>query len=146
MKTLLIDMDEVLVDFVGSPRLKNWGGEYAPIQMYEKGFFKELKPIPGAIDAINSLISSNFYDIYICTQPVARSPHSYSEKIEWIAKYIPDLIDKVIMTQNKNIIKGDILIDDNQKWANFGGKFIHFVPELTPKRQWKDITKQLLTF
>ena len=112
-KILCIDMDNVLADFSGSPRLRNWQEKKRnPSSMYGKNFFRDLEPLPGAIEAVMEIIASNKYDVYILTQPVAKSPHSYSEKVEWVLTHIPDLMDKIIMCQNKAMVKGDILVDE----------------------------------
>jgi len=145
-KVLLIDMDETLCDFSGSPALRNWQEKKRnPSAMFEVSFFRNLDPLPGAIAGVMELLSSSLYDIYILTQPVAKSPHSYSEKVEWILTYLPDLKDKIIMCQDKSMIKGDILIDDDkQRWGKWGGKFIHFNRDRHPFSQWQSIVEDLL--
>ena len=144
-KTLLIDMDEVLCDFKSSQRLKDWDRKNSPSAMYELGFFEELSPLPGAMKAVHEILGSGKYDIYICTQPLAKSVISYTEKAAWVGKYLPDLIDKIIMTQDKSLIKGDILIDDNKKWKEFGGEFVWFNPDKPSDIVWGKITKDLLS-
>jgi len=144
-KTLMIDMDEVLANFSSSHRLADWDGSFNPPAMYEKGFFEELEPLPGAIKAVIKLLNSNKFDIWILTQPVAKSSKSYAEKATWIWKHLSDLGDKIIMTQNKILVKGDILIDDSKKWKNFEGTFMHFKPEVPSFLMWEEIVTRLLS-
>jgi 5'(3')-deoxyribonucleotidase len=135
-KTIYVDMDDTIADFVGSEVFKD-GFDVA--KMYEPGFFRNLKPIPGALVGVRQLIRMGF-DVQILSQPVAESAHSYQEKVEWIGMYFPELINKINLTQDKGLFKGDFLIDDNAtKWkdrfeAN-GGKFIHFDVH-NPENSW----------
>jgi 5'(3')-deoxyribonucleotidase len=144
-KILFLDMDDTLADFVGE--LKSRGlNPKDPTPMYEPGFFRDLKPIKGSLSAVRSLIKMGF-DVQILTQPVAESPHSYAEKVQWIGMWFPELLSKINMVQNKGLVKGHYLVDDNRfKWcaafeAN-GGNFIHFQYETGPEnheRLWKTI-------
>lgn len=125
--TIQVDMDDTSADFGGD---EVFGEIIDDSKMYEPGFFRDLKPIDGALVGIRRLIKLG-YDVQICTQPVANSPHSYSEKVQWVGMWLPELINKINMTQDKGLVLGDYLIDDNlTKWkARFeknGGKFVHF--------------------
>lgn len=122
-------MDNVLVDFNSSKRIpKNEKHIVHHPAIYEKGFFRELLPMPGAINFVQRIIKFDNFDIYIATQPVAKNSESYKEKVEWISEHFPVLLDKIVMTQNKLLLKGDFLIDDNAKWRDFDGEFILFDP------------------
>lgn len=144
---LFIDMDNTICDFSGSIAHKYWEKkERNPSGMFEKNFFRDLEPLPGAIAAIKELINSNLYDIFILTQPVSSLPSSYAEKAAWVLTYLPELKDKIIMCQDKKMIKGDILIDDDEKWRDWGGLFYHFFPESHPMPQWLGAVEYLLTF
>lgn len=126
---ILVDMDDTVADYSSSFGGRSFVQEdTAP--MFGPGFFLNLKPVPGALVAIRHLINLG-YDLWICTQPLAESPHSYEEKVKWIGMWFPELIKKIIMTQDKGMIRGDYLIDDNaEKWKEKfeagGGKFVHF--------------------
>ena len=137
---LHIDMDCVLSDFWGAVPAK----EYNPSCMYNPGFFETLKPVSGALEAVRILLKSERYDIYILTQPVANSVLSYSEKASWVLKWLPELKDKIIMTQDKSLIKGDYLIDDNPKWKSFAGKLLLFNIREDPNLEWDRIIFLLL--
>lgn len=139
-KVLHIDMDRVIADFDAGTLFKG----YHPPCMYDPGFFENLPPVKGALKAVRALIRSNKYDIYILTQPVANSPISYTEKAVWICKWFPELKDKIIMTQNKILVKGDYLIDDNQKWEKFEGEFLFFDPEQDSTQMWENLLTKLI--
>lgn len=146
-KILLLDMDEVLVDFHSHPTLRVPRDSYNHENIYKRGYFGQLKPLSAAVESVKELLACGKYNIYICTQPLAGSPYSYSEKAEWIAEYLPELEGKIIMTCDKSMVRGDILIDDNLKWADFGGEFIYFnhsEPDFHPLDKWVEIVEYLL--
>lgn len=150
-----IDMDDTLADFFSAARDPNTG-EIREHMMWDKDFFLNLKPLPGAKGAVFELEKMG-YDIYILSQPLAESPESYIEKAKWIQIHFPQLYKKIILTQNKGLCLGDYLIDDNaEKWKNKfeknGGQFIDFpygghryakcwalCPD--PEKSWRDIVK-----
>lgn len=151
MKIVYLDMDDTISDFTGADCFKHG---FDVSHMYEPGFFLGLKPIEGSLMAVRQIIRLG-YDVHILSQPLAESAHSYSEKIQWIGLWFPELINKVHLTQHKGFFKGDYLIDDNQeKWqAKFeanGGKFVHFENwrankldsrTIKHKEMWKEIVE-----
>lgn len=148
-KIIQIDMDDTSADFKGHPEFK--GITLDPVRvaaMYRPGFFAELAPVEGALSAIRALIRMGF-DVQILTQPVAESAHSYSEKVQWIGMWLPELVNKINMTQDKGLVKGHFLIDDNaEKWevkfSENGGKFVHFkysLDKTVQKKEWARIVE-----
>lgn len=88
--------------------------------MNTPGFFYSLPPFKNAIKAIKEMISLG-YNIYFCTSPIKNSVTCVEEKILWIRKYFADvesLNDKIIITYNKCLIQGDLLIDDKPYYLN----------------------------
>lgn len=152
-KILYLDMDDTLADFIGSEELLVVGTTATncprkPMEMYNKGFFRNLKPIQGAKEAVAKIIQSGLYEVYILSVPVFDSPQSYSEKAEWIAEHYPELAKKMVLTQEKELCIGHYLIDDNLDWEakwckNTGGTFIHFDPRKNRSEQWKKIADRL---
>lgn len=133
MKTrIYVDLDDTIVDFAGP--FNGSLNEFTVHKMYEPGFFLNLKPLPGALSGVRALIRLG-HDVHILTQPVAESALSYTEKAAWVAQYLPELVTKVHMTQDKGIYSapGHWLIDDNankweEKFEKNGGKFFLFAP------------------
>ena len=83
-------------------------------QVYEipmqPGFWKTVEPIPGAAEALKRLMDAG-HEIYIVTA----TPHeSVPEKMnDLLFRYFPFLSwDQVIITGRKQMIRGDVLIDD----------------------------------
>ena len=133
-KILLIDMDGVLVNLDKS--IGDWfDGHPHLIQRYIKnpdhipGIFRDPEPIDGAIQAIRQLEESGKYDMYIATTAPWGNPDASSDKRYWVEKYFGELFHKkMFVTHRKDMIAGDILIDDRKKNGaeNFKGKFMHF--------------------
>ena len=127
-KIVYIDMDCVLVDFYSHPTLTVARTSYNDPQIYKEGFFRNLKPTSYAIAAVEMLNEDPRLDIHILTHGLSGSAYCYQEKVEWIREYLPDLINKIIITCDKTLNKGDVLIDDDIKWNGFEGNFVEFTP------------------
>lgn len=128
-KILYLDMDEVLVDFHSHPTSIVCRKSYNDPQIFKEGYFRKLKPLPYSLEAVDILLKNKKLDVYILTQGLAGSEYCYKEKVEWIKEYLPELVNKIIITCDKSLHIGDFLIDDNSKWSTFEGKFIEFTPE-----------------
>ena len=143
-KVLLIDMDNTIADFTGGVN-EDEKVEFSPESMFEEGFFYNLKPVVGALGAIKKLIDSDLFDVWICSIPVSGLHNSYSDKSAWIAKYFPKLIGKIILCQNKKMIKADLAIDD--KKDNFDGSVRVYNPVVRKANQryeWHRLAEQLI--
>ena len=78
----------------------------------EEGFFSALSPVEGALDALR-LITSLGHSVFIVTAPI-RTAYSASEKLDWIKEHLgDDWVKRTIITREKTLVRGDILIDDN---------------------------------
>ena len=76
------------------------------------GFFRHLKPVPGALKAVQELTAMG-HEIYICTSPINRYHHCVREKYEWVEAHLGyEFTKRIIMTKDKTFVRGDILIDD----------------------------------
>lgn len=77
---------------------------------FQPGFWRTVDPVPGAAEALQRLIAAG-HDIFIVT---ATYPESVPEKMnDLLFKYFPFLTwDQVIITRNKQMVRGDVLIDD----------------------------------
>ena len=78
--------------------------------MYEPGFWDTVEPVPGAADALRYLMDKG-HQVYIVT---ASEFDHIPEKMERVLfRYFPFLSpDQVIITGRKQMIRGDVLIDD----------------------------------
>lgn len=129
MKTLYVDMDNVLVDFqsgldkTDERILKEYKGHEDDIP----GIFALMDPMPGAIDTFNFLASH--FDTYILTTAPWENPTALQDKRDWVKKYLPENgYKRLIITHHKNLNKGDYIIDDRDKRGvdKFEGEHIWF--------------------
>ena len=77
------------------------------------GFFRELPPLPGALEAIAALLQAG-HDVRICTSPLQGYHHCAMEKFEWVERHLgADCLHRLILTRDKTLVHGDVLVDDN---------------------------------
>jgi 5'-nucleotidase len=135
---ILIDMDEVLADFE-SRLLEIWSQQYPHTILFpngvrksfyigadedgtkselvnkiihSEGFFSSLKPLPGSREALAEMQALG-HSTFIVTSPGISYPNAASEKYEWVNRYFGSyMLERLIITPAKPVIRGDILIDD----------------------------------
>lgn len=144
-KILYVDMDNVLVNFQSgidalSEDLRNqYVGRYDEVP----NIFSKMQPNERAIDAINCL--KDKYDIYILSTSPWDNPSAWSDKLEWVKRYLGEVCYKrLILSHHKDLNAGDYLIDDRKKngAADFKGRLILFGSEQFP--DWKSVVEYLL--
>lgn len=144
-KILYVDMDNVLVDFEsGINRLTDWEKKKYVGRLDEvPGIFSRMEPMPGAVEAFKTLTKT--YDVYILSTAPWENPTAWSDKVVWVKKYLgEDAYKRLILSHNKNLCAGDIIIDDRTKNGvdQFNGRHIHFGTD--PKFScWDDVLKHL---
>ena len=110
---IFIDMDGVISDFETA----------AETEAVLRGVLKLSRPdlfvnyralgvIDGAIEAVAKLNVD--YDVFIASTPPWSRPEVWGHKREWIEEYFPYLARKIILTHRKDLLIGDILIDDSR--------------------------------
>ncbi len=121
-KRVYIDMDGVLCDFYGAFRERKTDNLLYP--QSKDGFFTNLKPIEGAIDAFSEL--EKYFDVWVLTRPSVHNPLCYTEKRLWIENHLGfETCKKLIISPDKSLLKGDFLIDDFIH-EDFEGELIQF--------------------
>ena len=142
-------MDNTIVDFKsGIKRLtKRDLEEYKDRYDEHPYIFTLMDPIKDSIESIKKLDKQ--YDLYILSTAPWDNPNAWKQKRDWIGKYFGDkkkgvFYKKVILSHNKNLNKGDFLIDDrpHNGAENFEGEWIKFGSKKYP--DWKAVTKFLL--
>lgn len=133
--TVYIDMDGVLCDYeeIAEKYRKRTPGNQYPQASY--GFFADMKPMPGAIEAYQWLAAN--FDVCILTRPSVMNPMCYTEKRVWVEKHLGiEACETLILCTQKWRLIGDYLIDD-MPWPKFRGTQILFGgPEY---RDWKEV-------
>ena len=120
-KIIYVDMDGVISDF--DKAAKEGGWTHRPDL---KVNFRNLELIPGAQNALIKL--NQDFDIFIASTPPWDRPECWGHKREWIEEHFPWLKKKLILTHRKDLLIGDVLIDDS-RWRgqpDFKGAWLWF--------------------
>ena len=110
MKTLFIDMDGVIVDFMQS--VKNHPDYKSETQEIDslKDVFLNALPMHQAIDSVGKLLDCDKYQIYIASTAPWGNIESLSHKRIWIERYFGERLKKrLILTHRKDFLMGDYL-------------------------------------
>ncbi|XP_029456424.1 5'(3')-deoxyribonucleotidase, cytosolic type [Rhinatrema bivittatum] len=141
---VLVDMDGVLADFEGgllrAYRLRYPGEPHVELaarrgfsvrqqycdvredlgakiaSIYESpGFFLDLEPVPGAIEAMKEMSNMDNIEVFICTSPLRQYKHCVQEKYLWVEKHLGlKFVERIIMTRDKTLVAADLLFDDKE--------------------------------
>lgn len=138
MSTILVDMDGVIADWgrswdreldnLGSPADNiprhrqqrsfnlmaglNEGEQLLVSHVMSRMDYATLPVIPGAIYALRSMEDSE-HDVLICTSPWIPNPTCIRGKQVWVDTHLgADWVDRMVVTKDKTVVMGDILIDD----------------------------------
>ncbi len=147
-QVLYIDMDGVLVDVQsGFDKLdpsarKKYESRYHEVP----GVFLLMEPIEGAVEAFHKL--SQVFDTYILSGAPWNNPSAWCDKLLWVKRYLgdsPAVHKRLILTNHKNLNRGDFLIDDNKDKngvEKFEGEHIHFGHG--EFQSWNDVLRYLI--
>lgn len=127
-RRVFVDLDGVVVDFDAYKITLNLTGEQVK---NVKGAYLAMQPIPGAIEAVRSVIGMG-YEVWIATKPPTGVAHAYSDKAQWVIDNIPELKRNIIITHNKGLLgcADDFLCDDRPHKAaceEFTGTLLRFI-------------------
>ena len=79
----------------------------------EAGFYRDLPAIAGAVEAMTALLDQG-HDVRICTSPLTQYRNCVPEKYEWVERHLgAEFVTRMIVSKDKTIVRGDVLIDDN---------------------------------
>jgi 5'(3')-deoxyribonucleotidase len=114
---LFLDMDNTLVDTLSVLNT----ADPVPFDVAKPdqipGIFRHLDPLPGAIEAVNTL--AQHYDLWILSTAPWHNPSAWSDKLLWLSEHFghdeaSPFYKKVVLAHDKAVAKGHggILIDD----------------------------------
>lgn len=130
-KIIYVNMGGVLMDFhrglerVDDTLRKEYAGRYREIPH----IVSYMPPIEGAVEAMRMLKDCGRFDVYILSTSPWENPTVWSDKVEWINRYLDSYYCKrLIQTHHKNLLRGDYIIDDRGKHGTggFKGEWIQF--------------------
>jgi 5'-nucleotidase len=87
------------------------------LEMNRPGFYRTFEPIPGAVRALREMVEAG-HDVFIVSTPWSSNPTCMQDKFDWLNSHVGHYDeknrwgDRLILTRDKTMIKGDILIDD----------------------------------
>jgi len=145
-RRILLDVDGVLADFVTPAAkwarrnghrnayhdnctkwdvLESWGLQAFQPQFDQfcsrKGFCKSLPVYPGAVEFVEQL--RRLGEVIVVTSPLSCSPYWCHERTIWLAEHFGFRSKDVIFAKRKELVCGDVLIDDGphnlETFANF---------------------------
>lgn len=80
--------------------------------MADPGFYAELEPIPGAIEALYEMVAAE-HQVFLVTSPWVSNPTCASDKLRWVEQHLgTNWSKRTIITADKTVVAGDVLFDD----------------------------------
>lgn len=172
MKRIAVDMDGVLADcfeqFVryeeadlgtsktiadGIGKTEDEAFANARTYLYQPGFFRNMRVIPGSQEVLYKL--NEAYEVFIVSS-ATEFPQSLIEKQEWLNEHFPFISwQQMVFCGKKTMISADIMIDDHFKNLDyFKGRTILFTQphnqladagKHTRVYSWEEISRLLLS-
>lgn len=115
----------------------------------EKGFFRDIPPMPDAIETVQALQTR--YNVYIVSAAM-EFRNSLEDKFDWLGEFFSFIPWTNILFTGDKIISSDILIDDRVKnLAHFAGRKLLFtsphnllIDGYERVNNWKEVAGLLL--
>ena len=128
---IFIDMDGVISDF---EKAADEGNYIKRPDLYVD--YRNLDVIPLAKSSVECLAYD--FDVFIASTPPWSRIQVWADKRAWLERWFPDLKRKLILTHRKDLLIGDVLIDDSRfrGQPNFKGHWFWFNKEWKNKN-WK---------
>jgi 5'-nucleotidase len=124
--------------------------------MQMPGFYRDLEPVEGAVHALHEMLNLGI-EVFLCSTPSLDNPTCASDKLAWLDEHFGrEITKRTILTQDKTLVQGDVLIDDKPKisghltpsWKHviFDRAYNQGVPgpRLTGWAQWRDVLELAL--
>jgi len=130
---IYIDMDGVITDFKQGQEYQGYKLSKRPDLVVN---YRTLPVMEGAIKAVAKLNAD--HEIFIASTPPWTRPKVWGHKREWLEEHFPYLKRKLILTHRKDLLIGDVLIDDTRfrGQPDFKGNWFWFNKDWS-NRNWK---------
>ena len=130
---IYVDMDGVIADFEKAKKGLSIALQKRPDLHVD---YLHLDVMPGAEEALSYL--NEHHEVFIASTPPWTRPEVWSDKRVWLEQNFPYLKRKLILTHRKDLLIGDVLIDDSQYRGqpDFKGNWFWFNQNWTNKN-WK---------
>ena len=134
---IYVDMDGVIADFDKAKKGLSIALQKRPDLHVD---YLHLDVMPGAEKALSYL--NEHHEVFIASTPPWTRPEVWSDKRVWLEHNFPYLKRKLILTHRKDLLIGDVLIDDSQYRGqpDFKGEWFWFNQNWTNKN-WKACLK-----
>ena len=106
---IYIDMDGVITDFKQGQEYQGYKLSKRPDLVVN---YRTLPVMEGAIKSVAKLNAA--HEIFIASTPPWKRPEVWGHKREWLEEHFPYLKRKLILTHRKDLLIGDVLIDDTR--------------------------------
>ena len=147
-KIIYLDIDDTLADMQKAVKQAKETNPAMPFPQAEYGFYASFTPMSGAVEAVKWLLKSEVFDPYILTAPSVMNPMSYTEKRVWVEQHLGmEMVERLIISPNKSLLKGDYLIDDNisgRGQEGFEGQIFQFGSSEFP--DWASVLMRLTKY
>ena len=138
---IYIDMDGVITDFKQGQEYQGYKLSKRPDLVVN---YRTLPVMEGAIKAVAKLNAD--HEIFIASTPPWTRPEVWGHKREWIEEHFPYLKRKLILTHRKDLLIGDVLIDDTRfrGQPDFQGNWFWFNKDWS-NRNWNACLEYIKT-
>ena len=106
---IYVDMDGVIADFEKAKKLLPEHQQGRP-DLYVDYLYLDV--IPGAEEAMSYL--NEHHEVFVASTPPWTRIQCWADKRAWLEQWFPDLKRKLILTHRKDLLIGDVLIDDSR--------------------------------
>ena len=136
---IYIDMDGVIANFQKAADEGGW--KHRPDLHVD---YRNLEVIDGAIKSLAKLNAD--HEIFIASTPPWTRPEVWGHKREWLEEHFPYLKRRLILTHRKDLLIGDILIDDSKYRGqpDFKGNWFWFNKDWS-NRNWNACLEYIKT-
>ena len=138
---IYIDMDGVITDFKQGQEYQGYKLSKRPDLVVN---YRTLPVMEGAIESVDKLNAD--HEVFIASTPPWTRPEVWGHKREWLEEHFPYLKRKLILTHRKDLLIGDVLIDDTRfrGQPDFQGNWFWFNKDWS-NRNWNACLEYIKT-